>query len=739
MNQKEKACSALTAVFPNKKSIADFIKDSEGRKRLESFIDLAARHGLIDTPTHEAFEAFIDVNSRPPFNDVPEDLTMADLIENRRKYFNTRLSNSALTDKINTLLSNHHIKLPQLSSAMFTRLKTQAANTPRRRDALRSFAFWIGHERGAMGNIWHYGTLKGLCRDNTGKTACSPYGIRIAFSINSRGNIIGQDIITWMKHAIKKAFRARNDLFSNGHPPKIKNYDLMTFMVDLPNSDPSAMPSAYGNTLKTAVAIAHQIAIQWMMSGFSTHNRFFSIGLAAGNFEEVNNQLQTILNAKLPEDPVIRLTDYTRQCVVINQIKIIMNHKPEEIELFSGEAFKVWWMIELSGMIYWDLVPGIINENSIDKDYINFWSIKRRLTVSGEVNPLQHNDAISFFVKFPHHPMLGAEVVRALICKKKFSESLEIINALLRVTPLHQNSRIMKMMLYKFLGVEAPDYYLSVMMFTMAEKEAVYILENLSQIGEDFYYEYALLKLAQLSTAIKALRRHGGNVLQIMDLRLEAKGLIALVKQAEEIVMQGVTVSSPTVERISYLSLCVQVLKCVLFENIKDDGRIEGRLICPNEKIKQHIFGVIFSQYQQVLALDASDLNHAMGFINEVIRYYDDVIALEAFKPANYFLLAVFFWDILPVRNVQIIRETLNMLEDAITSVKTLALANKPVYCTANLSGQFVTADQFISQMDAIIKEIEKRYQKAAELEKMDPAAVIGPADDDLVLMTYHV
>lgn len=55
MKRKDKAYCALTAVFPNDNSIAEFLKDGENRKRLQSFIDFAARHDLIDTPANEAF------------------------------------------------------------------------------------------------------------------------------------------------------------------------------------------------------------------------------------------------------------------------------------------------------------------------------------------------------------------------------------------------------------------------------------------------------------------------------------------------------------------------------------------------------------------------------------------------------------------------------------------------------------------------------------------------------------
>jgi len=739
MKRKDKAYSALTAVFPNDKSIAEFLKDSDNRKRLQSFIDFAMRHGLIDAPAHEAFQAFIHENNRPPTRDNPDVLTIADLIDNKREHLHIKISNRALIDKINALLSKNDIDLPKLSSAMFTRIKTQTADTPRKRDALRSLAFWIGYERSDIAKVLHFETLKDLCSDNESKTTYTASGIRIAFSITSRGNIIGHDIITWMKKAIKGTFNERKEMFDGGRLPKVKSYDLTTFHVDLPNTDQSMIPSAYANTLYAAVSIAHQIAIRWIMSEFTTTNAFFSIGIAAGDFNNINNQLQAILNAKLPEDPVIRLTDYARQCVMINHIKILMNHGPREIELLSGETFKVWWITELSGMIYWRLVPGLISERHSEKGNITPIDIMRQVMIPGNATPLDENDAIICFLKFPHYPILGFEIVRTLLCRKMIPEALEILNVLLRVTPHHLNSRITRMILYKFLGIEAPDYYMADQMFRIAEKEAEYILENLNHAGEDFYYEYALVKLARLSTAIRTLRQSDNGTFEIMDLHLTTSEILKLVNQAEDIIMRGIIVSSPTFERILYLSLSLQVLKYVLLEHIRNNGGINSRLCCPSDKIKHHMAGVYLSWYGQTLAENTADLNTAQQVISGVIKKDDSMIAVEVFKPAQYFTRAVFYWDLFPLRNVAAVKKTLKILKRARSSADALSLNNEHIYSIASLSGHFVPANQFISQIDSLVEEIENRYLSASVLEKLDPAEVIGRADDDLVLMTYHV
>lgn len=53
--------------------------------------------------------------------------------------------------------------------------------------------------------------------------------------------------------------------------------------------------------------------------------------------------------------------------------------------------------------------------------------------------------------------------------------------------------------------------------------------------------------------------------------------------------------------------------------------------------------------------------------------------------------------------------QVLKLLEHAIASVQEQALSNEPVYSTATLFGRFVTANQFITEIQALFKEIEKK------------------------------
>ena len=61
--------------------------------------------------------------------------------------------------------------------------------------------------------------------------------------------------------------------------------------------------SCYQQSIRNIVSVAHQISIRWALSPFATKKRFLVIGIAAGNFTILDNSIQPLLNANLPEDP----------------------------------------------------------------------------------------------------------------------------------------------------------------------------------------------------------------------------------------------------------------------------------------------------------------------------------------------------------------------------------------------------------------------------------------------------
>ncbi len=132
--------------------------------------------------------------------------------------------------------------------------------------------------------------------------------------------------------------------------------------VDFPKEEEAGAPASYRQCLRSAVSLAHQIAIRWALSKYCTKNRFLSIGIAAGEYASLDNYLLPALNAKLPGDPVIRVTDYVRQCLLINDIRVILCERSNETTLFNGEALTIWWVAALWSTLYFDFVPDLLED-----------------------------------------------------------------------------------------------------------------------------------------------------------------------------------------------------------------------------------------------------------------------------------------------------------------------------------------------------------------------------------------
>jgi len=159
---KEKAISALTAVFPTPETFRYFKSSAENAKKAECFAQYAYSCGVIEDNTVKSLETFIRQHSLCAGRaSVPSDLTMEYLLENRKALFDFRKSVSSLTYEINKEIRKHIPEMPTISKSMFTRLRQGLMMTAHKENILRSFAFWLGLKRPKF--KWNYEKLFKLC------------------------------------------------------------------------------------------------------------------------------------------------------------------------------------------------------------------------------------------------------------------------------------------------------------------------------------------------------------------------------------------------------------------------------------------------------------------------------------------------------------------------------------------------------------------------------------------------
>jgi tetratricopeptide (TPR) repeat protein len=740
MSKQDKKKSALLAVFPTLEQYTQFSGNSGNVRIVRSFIEYAVRNAIIDTGDENKLRDFIRNNARGQEDRTPPThLNFEELFEKKDDLLGLTLSTRALTDRINALLADHKIDLPKVSNSMLTRLKKEPADTPHKQNVLRSLAFWLGYERAQMGPKWNFETLLKLCRE--GKQSVNyTEGVRIGFALYGRGDIIGHEVVTWLKKDLKDYIEQSLGRFVYGRWGKVRSHDITTLYVDFPKEEEVSNPASYRQCLRSAVSLAHQMAIRWALSKYFTKNRFLSIGIAAGDYASVDNYLLPLLNAKLPGDPVIRMMDYARQCLLTNDIRALLCSRPNEMTLFNGETLTIWWVVGFWSEMYFDFVPGLLRDKILQNDPSSVEALARLIWSPAEIElqpaASDESNAIMTFYKFPHNSLLGIEIAKTFYYRRRFWEAIEILRICLSIDPTHLNARTLRMLLFRNLALDAPSYPIAESLFKQAEQEALYIQENCAFPTEDFYCEHAVVYLARAMSTLRYIREGNGFFHGRADVRRFTRMVFAWFNMAETLFEKGITVS-PSAIRSAYLLNSVRVLQAILHND-------EEIFVNPEKPIdgKPDIVKQPSSNLQWQLGYLREDLpqEHQYDFMERMLmksfRVHDDSVSLQAYRATTHFCTAVMWWDFFPVRTIGVTKKALQLLHDALGMAKAAEKDGVCIYSFTRTYGEMMPAAEFIRHMERSIRMIET---KAGDLSKRDDREVIEPEGDfSSMLMTLN-
>jgi len=741
MNKQDRERSAFLAVFPTLEQFTDFSGNSGNARIVRSFIDYAVRNAIIDTDDENRLRDFIRSNARGLEDRTPPTyLNFEELFEKKEELLGLTLSTRALTDRINVLLAEHKIDLPKVSNSMLTRLKKEPADTPHKQNVLRSLAFWLGYERAQLGPRWNFETLLKLCREGK-QSAHYTEGVRIGFALYGRGDIIGHEIVTWLKKNLKDYIEQSMGRFLYGRWGKVRSHDITTLYVDFPKEEEVSNPASYRRCLRSAVSLAHQMAIRWALSKYFTKNRFLSIGIAAGDYASVDNYLLPLLNAKLPGDPVIRMTDYARQCLLINDIRALLCSRPNEMTLFNGETLTIWWVVGFWSEMYFDFVPGLLEDEVLQNDPASVEALTRIIWSPAEIElqpaASDESNAVVTFYKFPHNSLLGIEIAKTLYYRRRFWEALEILRICLSIDPTHLHARTLRMLLFRNLALDAPSYPIAEDLFKQAEQEALYIEENCASPTEDFYCEYAVVYLAQAMSTLRSIREGNGFFYGQTDVQRFKRMIFAWLNKAETFFEKGMTVS-PSGIRSAYLLDSVRVLQAILQHDeeifVNPEKPIDGKpdVVKQPSKNLQWQLGYFREDLPQERQYDFLERILIKSF-----RVHDDSVSLQAYRATTHFCTAVMWWDFFPVRTIAIAKKSLQLLYNALAMAKAAEKDGVCIYSFTRTYGEMIPAADFIRHIERSIQMIEARA--GGDLAQRDDREVIEPEGDfSSILMTLN-
>jgi len=742
MKKQDRAMAAISAVFPTRETFVKFAEDSDNKKAVQSFVDYAVQNKIIETPSPQNLEEFIADNARSPEDCTPPArLTFDELLEKKEEMFRFNLSERALVDRINSLIAVSGIDLPKVSNSMLTRLKTKPADNAYKQNVIRSFAFWLGHERADLGRELNYETLVKICPED--KLADSyKEGIRIGFALVSRGDVIDHPITNWLKACIKGYLDKTMGDSLQGTWGKVRSHDFTTFYVDIPKKEEASDPTAYRSCLKHAVSLTHHVAIRWAISKYYTNNRFLSIGIVAGKFASLDNYLLPMLNAKLMGDPIIRISDYVRQCLLINDTRVVLCSKPSETILFKGETFSIWWIVSFWSAFYFDFIPDLLEASRLSNNVLP-GEILSRLRWFPEESPLNNpesgkTNAIIAFLNFPHNSLLGVEIAKTLYYRRQIQEAVEILRIVLSIDPTDLTARTLRMVLFRELALNAPTYSIADTFFAQAEHEAIYIQENCESKLEDFYCEYSAIYISKALLILRFLRHGGKDREKIPDIAQARKTVFEAFDRAEYLLGKAMAVSLSAIR--SYYALnAMRVMKAILENDeeifVNPKKTINGKL----EIVANSSAGF---RLQINLSTRGSQQKQQHDFIDDILakrfKIYDDSISLQAFRASSHFCHAVALWDFSPRRTVAIAKRVLKVLDAAVDLARDAAKEGVCIYsATRGMSEMMPTRD--------FIQHVKKGMQMVAKAAGKDLAArndsdIIEPdGQTSSLLMTLNV
>ena len=737
--KKEKAISALLAVFPTIESFSQYIGDAGNTPVIESFVSFAHRAGVIRHPKQELLSTFLKKNSSSPANWAPPpSISFETFLERKEEFVSVKLSLRGLTDRINALLALKKIDLPNVSNSMLTRLKNEPADTPYKRDVLRSIAFWIGYERMLTGRTWNYETLLKLC--NNIRTENHNEGVRIGFALYSRGDMIDSEIMKWLKKKIKRFMEQPESGFMGGRWGKVRTLDITTLYVDIPKDKSSNDLVSYRPSLKKAIALAHQIAICWALSKYNTRKRFLSIAIDIGEYASINNYLVPILMAKLPGDPAIRVSDYARQALLISDLRVIMCENPKETALFNGESLSIWWFKSFWSVLYFDFVPELLEEEILGIDPPSEEKRTQLLWFSHEAgsnsSPGQEMNAISIFLRSPHNSLLGIEIAKTLYYRRRFEDAQEVLRKVLSINPVDLVARTLLMELFRNMALNAETYEIADGIFRQAEREAAYI-EKYCSLTEDFYCEFAGVEQARAMFTLKYVRQNPEAINKARDLQEWKNRVLSRLDRAEHI-LEDAIIYSPSTIRSSYLLNCNRILKAVLISN--DDIFTDQH--CPIDA-SPHIVRQPSSNVQKMLGYYRGDLpaDAQYDFLEKMMlrgyRIHDDAISLRTYRPTTEFCTAVWMWDFLPKRTVGMAKLAIQLLNRALETARAAKSEDLCIYSFTRACQEMIPAGEFAAQMEKSIKMINDN--SGGSLKKRKDGEEINPSGKfSSMLMTLN-
>jgi len=704
-NKHNTIINAWLAMFPGRKSFSEFktdiLKIADGAsgmaKTIPRILQYAQNQGVIRSASETDFTTFIE-NGTKTVNQkgepVKEGYVFRDLLEEVTK-------NSSVNHLVNALNEiTRQFGMPAVQASMFTRLKQDFnPNTAIKRNCLRILAYWLGLNRPLDG--WNYEKLIALQKHQVSDIDTEA-GVRIAFKIEGKGDIINPDAVAWLKEELKQCMKTLKLYHVNRKEPF--DYSSATVFLNI-YKKPGVLgePRLYNWAIRDAMALAHQIVVRWDL--YCVRQKLQNallIGVAAGRYHHLDTQIHALLAVKLPANHFIRLTSFAHLCSRIADIKVVFFKDSKDVELPGGNVITVWSVDCFWVFIYYDFIPDLLNEEMLPvyKGSESYDEFRNALYFAKDIK----HKALSAMYQYPHNTLLILEIAKVCAARKMFHEANAILSTLLASEPQHVVARTFRMFIYLNMAVEQTDFEICELHFERAIDEGLYIMKQCVVEEEDFFCEFGLVYIGIALRIFIILRN--GKIIQDKEKDIERS--LSYLRKAENIFKAGRTVSETGIgNRTVYWLLNTNCLRTTLEQNrsiFTSDEPLVNKTDLWSKKAKN-----IFTYLGW---FDDSLKNMIKLRLEKAIETYEDSVVLRTYIPNIKYVFATLMFDFSPEITVGLVNKVHNYLEQARARAEELRDANLAIYSITTCFSQLQDADSFIKCINRSIQAIETEFKE---------------------------
>lgn len=690
-------------MFPSRKAFLDFLEDEPAvaRRAVPLLLRHAKAGGLIQEEKEAAFLEFIEQNrSGEEGRTPPRGLTFGELVE---EITDGRSVNS-LISWLNGLARD--FGMLEIQASMFSRLRRDFhPNTPKKRNLLRLLAYWLGMSRSEVG--WDYEMLLKLPRGRPQEEAQpeEKEGVRIAFSLQSRGNIIDFDAVQWLRSELPRCIKDLKLYHVNW---KQIVYTATTAALSLPKMrGPAGEPRLYSQAIRDGLALAHQISVRWRLSEHSNQQRSVVIGIAAGPFSLLDTALQALVATRLPGNQEIRVTDFARLCARVAEVKVGFHEPPKEVEIIDGRLLTVWPVTSFWSFLYYDFIPELLKEEMLPATHASRGAFSDALYFHEVKNDTNYR-ALRSVHQFPQNTLLALEIAKVCVARRMFHEANSVLATILAANPRHLVTRTMRMSLFRHLMTERSDLSASTLFFERAQEEAR-LIERTCEQDEESLCETGLLYFARAVQLLALLRSRRKGATAAAG--VAGEDVFLLLERAEGFFARGTAVSPSVGLRPFPWQMHIRALAALLEEN--------ERLFESREPFADptNLYGRTCLEFMSLMGwIGPKDTELSRDQMDAVVRRllatvhtytYSRSVLLRNYIPFIKYFFAAMIWDFAPVMTVRLARTIVTWLEEAIAEAQALEPYRIGVYAVVGSLSQIQSVRQFVACTEKTIRTIQ--------------------------------